>query len=652
MLTDTRNSAYAKASPISVNQISWTKGFWHDVTTACFENTIPHLWRMFESADISHVVENFRICAGESDGDFGGTDFGDGDFYKWLEAALYTAAQTNDQVLFDKIDEYVDLIARTQLEDGYLSTKQILGERQNNGVTRFGNINDFEVYNFGHLFTTAALHKRITGKDTLLAVAEKTADYLKETYEENARTGKVQTAVCPSHYMGLFELYRSTGEEKYLELGKLAITLRDQIKDGTDDNQDRILLKEQRKILGHAVRANYLYAGVADLYLEEGDKDYKVVLDSVWNNLLHQKLYITGGCGALYNGASPYANFFIDQKVHQAYGYEYQLPNITAYNETCASVGMVLWAYRMFQIEPKAEYFDSIERAMLNVNLAAVNLGGTKFFYENMLRRTKELPYELIWPVERSSYILSYCCPPNLARALTQSSEYAYAVSEDTLWFGMYGASEAEIVLPNETSFKLIQETNYPYDGIIKLSLQNIKTTKPFFFNIRVPGWASDGIISHNGQTQTLTSNDSGTYVSIEITATDCYELLIQFDMPIRYTVSHSYVEETVNQAAIERGPLVYCAETPDSTLDTLDDVLLDLNADFETSSYIIDGRTVTSLTGDVYSIKRSDYKRDTLYQTLSFEGFEKSKLRLIPYFAWDNRGFGEMRIWFPIAYK
>lgn len=655
MLTDTRQSKYAKASPLSPNSVAWTKGFWQEVTAACFEKTIPHLHRMFASKEISHVVENFRICAGEATGSFGGTDFGDGDFYKWMEAAIFAAVKTNNQKLLTEIEEYALLIARAQLKDGYLSTKQILGEREQNGVKRFGNINDFEVYNFGHLFTTAALYVRLTGKKSLLDVAEKVAAYLKDMYEESARTGKVQTAVCPSHYMGLIELYRVTQNSEYLELAKLAISLRDSITDGTDDNQDRIKLKEQRKILGHAVRANYLYSGVADLYLEQGDEDYACVLEHVWRNLVDQKMYITGGCGALYNGASPYGMFFVHDKVHQAYGYEYQLPNVTAYNETCAAVGLVLWAYRMFQINPRAEYFDVIERAMLNVSLAAVDLEGKKFFYENMLRRTKGLPYELIWPLERSEYILSYCCPPNLARMIAESSEYAYMVSEDAFWCGLYGESQADVTLKNGTQFNLEQDTRYPYDGRIEMKLSDIDAQKDFTVQVRIPKWAKGGYIQKGDFKQVLTKKEAGSYIAINICEDDrvakSVVVVINLDMEVRYIMSHSYVEENINQVAIERGPLVYCAEGVDAELDTLDDILLKLQGEFTPVPYVIAGRNVVALEGEAYSIQREDYDREALYQPFKYNGLDKTKLRLIPYFAWDNRGFHEMRIWFPIAY-
>ena len=365
MIADTARSPYAKLAGVPFCDVHWTGGLYKERFDTVAAVTVPHLQHMFEEKDISHVVENFRIAAGEAEGTFDGTVFGDGDFYKWFESAVYTAVQTGNQQLLDQLEDYIALFARAQLPDGYLSTKQIIGERQGLGVQRQGDINDFEVYNMGHMFTSACLYYRLTRRDSFLNVAERAAGYLKNLYEEAARTGVVKTAVCPSHYMGLIELYRTTGKREYLDLARLSVALRDSVKDGLDDNQDRIPLKEHRKIVGHAVRANYLYAGVADLYMEEGDPAYREVLESVWHHLVTQKMYITGGCGALYNGASPYGNFFHHQLVHQAYGYEYQLPNVTAYNETCASLGGVFWAWRMFMMDPKVEYMDMLERMLL-----------------------------------------------------------------------------------------------------------------------------------------------------------------------------------------------------------------------------------------------------------------------------------------------
>ena len=614
----------------------------------CAESTVPHLQKMFEALDAGHVVENFRICAGEKNGEFGGSDFGDGDFYKWMESQLYSAEQLQDQSRLDKLDEYIDLIGRAQEEDGYISTKQIIGMRNGTRQGRLGDINEFEVYNMGHLFTSACLYKRITGKENFLDIARKAADFLENMYAEAEKKGEVQTAVCPSHYMGLVEMYRTTGEKKYLDLAHKAIVLRDSVKEGMDDNQDRLPLKEHEKIIGHAVRATYLYAGVADLYAEEGDKEYLDVLHKVWKNMVDTKIYLTGGVGALYNGASPYGDFWNHQLIHQAFGYEYQLPNVTAYNETCASIGLVMWAYRMFLIEPKAEYFDVIERALLNVNLAAVSLDGKKFFYENMLRRAKKLEYKLIWPLTRTEYLISYCCPPNLARMVTQSGEYAYTVSADSVYTGIYGECDAVLTLENGASFTLKQKTEYPYNGKIVFEFENVSCDRPVTLNLRIPKWAEAGSIKVGAEERKLDKTTRESYQAVHIEKLAGTRVELELEMPVRFTMAHPMVEEDSQLIAVEKGPLVYCMESPDADIRTLDDICINIHSTFRENKIRIKDREIGVLETEAYQILHEDYDPDELYQSFTGEKKKSIPVRLIPYFAWDNREYGEMRIWMP----
>ena len=648
MLADTRKSKYAKVSGAEYDQIKWTGGFWKDVVENCAESTVPHLQKMFEALDAGHVVENFRICAGEKNGEFGGSDFGDGDFYKWMESQLYSAEQLQDQSRLDKLDEYIDLIGRAQEEDGYISTKQIIGMRNGTRQGRLGDINEFEVYNMGHLFTSACLYKRITGKENFLDIARKAADFLENMYAEAEKKGEVQTAVCPSDYMGLVEMYRTTGEKKYLDLAHKAIVLRDSVKEGMDDNQDRLPLKEHEKIIGHAVRATYLYAGVADLYAEEGDKEYLDVLHKVWKNMVDTKIYLTGGVGALYNGASPYGDFWNHQLIHQAFGYEYQLPNVTAYNETCASIGLVMWAYRMFLIEPKAEYFDVIERALLNVNLAAVSLDGKKFFYENMLRRAKKLEYKLIWPLTRTEYLISYCCPPNLARMVTQSGEYAYTVSADSVYTGIYGECDAVLTLENGASFTLKQKTEYPYNGKIVFEFENVSCDRPVTLNLRIPKWAEAGSIKVGAEERKLDKTTRESYQAVHIEKLAGTRVELELEMPVRFTMAHPMVEEDSQLIAVEKGPLVYCMESPDADIRTLDDICINIHSTFRENKIRIKDREIGVLETEAYQILHEDYDADELYQSFTGEKKKSIPVRLIPYFAWDNREYGEMRIWMP----
>lgn len=649
MIADTSRSPYAKAAGVPFRDVRWTFGLYRERFDTVAAVTVPHLQHMLEDKTISHVVENFRIAAGEAEGDFSGTVFGDGDFYKWFESAVYTAVRCGNEQLLEQLEDYIALFGRAQLADGYLSTKQIIGEKQGNGLQRQGDINDFEVYNMGHMFTSACLYYRLTGRDSFLRVAERAAGYLKALYEEAARTGEVKTAVCPSHYMGLVELYRTTGNRAYLDLAHLSVALRDSVRNGLDDNQDRLPLRQHRKIVGHAVRANYLYAGVADLYMEEGDPEYREVLESVWHHLVTRKMYITGGCGALYNGASPYGNFFEHQLVHQAYGYEYQLPNVTAYNETCASLGGMFWAWRMFLIDPKAEYMDMLERMLLNVNMAGMSLDGRRFFYENMLQRAKELPYELVWGQTRTEYIMSYCCPPNLARTLAQTSEYAYAVDADGVWTGLYGANEASFTLKNGAAFRLTQQTAYPYDGRITFAVSQDNGV-PFRLHLRVPAWAEEAELTVRGENRRL---PCGAYAEIDVTQPADFTCVLELHMQPRLTVGHGLIEEDRNQACVEVGPLVYCIETADvPSAVRLHDLLLPLSPDFHRTQVEIDGRSIPALETTLLCQQMDEKQRERLYRTFGGEPLRPCRVRLIPYFAWDNRGMGEMLVWLPLAWR
>lgn len=652
MLIDTKKSPYAKVYSVPLENIRLKEGFWQDRFDDCADITIPHVLSIFDDKDsFFHQVENFRIAAGLSEGEFRGTPFGDGDFYKLIEGMMYAYAVRKDPALDAKLDEFIDLIAKVQQADGYISTKQIIGERQSNGVHRHGDINDFEEYNFGHLFTCACTHKRTTGKDSLVEVSRRAAGYLYNMYDEALKTGQAKTAVCPSQYMGLIELYRLTGDEFYLKTCEMGIAVRDLVKNGMDDNQDRIPLREQRTIVGHAVRSTYLYAGVADLYLENGDESLLPVINSCWENLYDKKLYINGGCGALYTGTSPFGLFFEAQRVHQAFGYEYQLPNVTAYNETCGTLGHIFWTHRMCAIDPQARYFDVIERSTYNLALAAISLDGNKYFYENMLRRTKKVDYPLIWPLERSSFFRCFCCPTNLARCIMEVGEYGYMVSADSVYLGMYGGSDVKFDLENGASFTLSQTTDYPFSGAIRFDIVDRKNDQPFTLKVRVPSWAVRGSIRWGDCVRTLADADANSFIDVPIQP-GIDSVLVDFDMTPRYTVAHPMVEEAVNQVCVERGPLVYCIETPDADVPSIDQLFLLSNATFTEEPIEILGKKLVALRTEAAVLDKEKDDADALYQTLRVKGMRKLPVRMIPYYAWDNRGFGEMRIWMPVMYQ
>jgi len=650
MILDTSKSPFAKVYSINKTQIKWKDGFWLDRFNTNADVTIPHILSVFaDKESYFHQVENFRIAAGLSSGEFRGTPYGDGDFYKLMEGMIYTYSIRSDEHINETLDEYIDLIGKAQQPDGYISTKQIIGSQK--GVQRFGNIDDFEEYNFGHLFTAASVHYRVTGKDSFLNIACKCADFLGGCYRKILDAGVAQTAVCPSHYMGLFELYRVTGDKRYKIMGEQAIEIRNLVKNGTDDNQDRIPLKEHRKIVGHAVRSTYLYAGAADLYLETGDDEIPDVLDACWDNLMHQKIYITGGCGPLYTGTSPFGMLLDAQYIHQAFGYEYQLPNVTAYNETCGTLGHIFWAHRMFMREPKAMYLDTIERAYYNLILAAVSLDGGKYFYENMLRRTENLDYPVMWPVQRSDMFKCFCCPTNLSRSVPQAIDYTYKVDAASVYLGMYSSNVAHIVLANGADFTLEMTTHYPFDEKIMVAVTGLSTGQQFVLKVRVPGWVRSGSVRMGSAVLTfehdIVAADADTFIDVPVQENT--EVHITFDMPVVLMESHAKVEENTHQAAVMRGPLVYCVESHD-VAGKMDDLMLLSDAEFTPEIMDVKGYAITALVGDAVLKNRSTtHDQNALYQPMTVTGLTKTRIRMVPYFAWDNRGFGEMKIWLPV---
>jgi DUF1680 family protein len=497
----TSASPYARVRGVGLGEVRWTRGFWADRFRVCHQQMIPGIWWLMEGTDYSHYYQNFRIAAGLTQGRHRGAPFNDGDFYKWLEGACAVLAVTEDPELDQRIEEVIRVLGKAQRADGYLHTPVLIRERNGDADAKpFQDRHNFEMYNMGHLLTAACVHHRVTGRTNLLAIARKTADFLCETFCD-ASPESARSSVCPSHYMGVVELYRTTRESRYLELAKKFFELRSQITDGGDDNQDRIPFEEQTEAVGHAVRANYLYAGAADLFAETGDhRTLWTPLERVWTNIVQQKMYITGGCGALYDGASPDA--VKDQKaitrVHQAYGRNYQLPNVTAHNETCASIGNVLWNWRMFLVTGEARFMDVVELALYNSVLSGVSLEGTNFFYVNPLRQLDTPPTELRWPRTRVPYVRSFCCPPNLVRMLAEVGSHAYSKSDDAIWVNLYGGSTLTTMLPGGQTVKLTQETEYPWNGRVRVQIDECGDA-PFALKLRIPGWARSAAVRLNG---------------------------------------------------------------------------------------------------------------------------------------------------------
>lgn len=646
-------SLYAHAQGLPQHAVKWTGGFWKNRFDLVAHTMVPHMYTVFASDQISHVLANFMIAAGKREGTHKGPSFSDGDFYKWLEGASYAYGVSHDNAIKCLIDEAILIISRAQRADGYIGTKQTIEDRLSGTDGALSNSLNFEAYNIGHLMSAACVHYRATKETSLLMIATKAADYLSAAIHDASQKGMARTAVCPSHYMGFIELYRTTKDARYLEAAALAIALRDTVEHGTDDNQDRLPLREHRQAVGHAVRANYLYAGVADLYAEQGDASLLLVLYRVWKDVVETKLAFTGGCGALYDGVSPYGGWDYEkiQRTHQCYGRPYELPNITSYNETCAAVGNILWNWRMFLIEPQAIYFDIIERTFYNLILASTSIDGEKYFYQNALRRELVLPFDLKWSRKREPYISSFCCPPNMLRTLSESAMYAYAQGESDLYIGLYGENRATCAFDCGVSFTIDQKTCYPWDGTIMLSLHNVQGNAAVTIHIRIPSWATGALITlHDGRSITLDEKAAGTYLPINKQWHDGETIHIQFPMEASLYTAHRLVEEDNNHVAVQRGPIVYCIESCDfPDVEVFHRTSITNRPNFTSEHSTIDGLPLVCLYADAIESDIAGRQNDGLYQRLVCRVPEKRRIRLIPYFAWDNRGFHAMKVWIPL---
>lgn len=646
-LTNTSKSNHAVMTSVGLSDVHWTNGFWAERFAVCRDSMVPHLWETYTSKDMCYSFQNFRVAAGLDSGRFRGPSFHDGDFYKTLESVAALYAATKDPKLNKWMDDAIAVIAKAQKDDGYIYTKSIIEQRKTGQTKMFDDRLSFEAYNFGHLMTAACVHYRATGKTSLLNVAKKATDFLIGFYN-SATPEQARNAICPSHYMGIAEMYRTTGDARYLELLKKLIDIRGTV-EGTDDNSDREPFREMDKVVGHAVRANYLFAGVADLYAETGDPTLKAALDKLWDNVVHTKMYITGGCGALYDGVSVDGTSYKPdtvQKVHQAYGKDYQLPNLSAHNETCANIGNVLWNWRMLQLTGNAKYADVIELALYNSVLSGVSMDGNKFFYTNPLAASSDFPYHLRWEGGRQKYISkSNCCPPNTVRTVAEVSNYVYSVKGKTIYVNLYGGNELNTTLEDGSSLRLEQETNYPWDGAVTITIKEAPSY-PLTVYMRLPGWCSNYELKING-TKPVRGSDKGGYLTCfrEWKAGD--KIQFNMDMPAVLIEANPLVEETRNQVAVKRGPVVYCLESTDIPDNNVFDVMLPVNIKLKPTPMRIDNGTVMSLVGEARSLDNTNWDY-SLYKEVN-KSMKPVKIKLIPYYAWANRGKTEMTVWMPV---
>ena len=663
-LTDMSNSRQAQMKNTPMGAVKWTGGFWGDrfnmlSTTGIWDmwNTWNTPWEIIDDMGLhgSNGFRNFEVAAGTVKGKHHGPPFHDGDMYKWLEACAAVYAITKDPKIDALMDKFIEQVALAQRNDGYIHTPVVISER-NAGIDTHANTENaagieigkdqkhafasrlnFETYNLGHLMTAGIIHKRATGKTTLFDCGKKAADFL-YNFLTNDAAELSRNAICPSHYMGAAEMYRETGDEKYLTLAKGLIAIRDSVTNGEDHNQDRHKFRDQYEAMGHAVRANYLYAGVADLYAETGEEQLMKNLSAIWDDIIQHKIYIMGGCGALYDGVSPDGTTYNQpsiQQIHQAYGRQFQLPQEAAHNEICAQIGMMLFSWRLFQTTGDGKYIDNIENELYNGILSGISLDGKDFFYTEALRRTKEFPYIMRWPKHRQHYITCFCCPPNTLRTLCEAQEYAYAINENTLYVNLYGQNALKT-----KDLEVEQITNYPWDGRITLTIKKAKNLE----NVKLhkPDWAAEYTVKVNGEPADLD-------ITRKWKKGDVIE--VNFDMRPRLIEANPLVEEAKNQIAVQRGPIVYCLEGEDIEGGyRINDIAIPADIQFTEQKMTISGHEMTVLEGEAVLVNQEKWDNQTLYREIRPTNKKKVKIRLIPYYAWDNRGIQDMSLWLPLA--
>ena len=656
-LVDDSHSAHVKLHSVGLSDVAWTQGFWAERFDVCKDSMLPHLWATYTNPQTGRAIQNFAIAAGLEKGVHMGPPFQDGDFYKLLEAMASLYAVTKDPKLDSTMDKAIAVIAKAQLKNGYIHTPVLIEDRMHPGKARaFGHRLDFETYNMGHLMTAACVHYRATGKRTLLDVAIKAAGYLDDYYRQNPSL-LARSAICPSHYMGLVELYRTTQDRSYLALADHLIHLHGAVGEGTDQNQDRIPFLRQTTAIGHAVRANYLYAGAADVYAETGDDSIWHALNPIWDDVAAKKIYITGGCGAIYDGVAPMGTSYnpMDvQEIHQAYGQQYDLPNATAHNETCAAVGNLLWNWRMFLVTGDARYMDMLELELYNGILSGISLDGNSFFYTNPLSVNRAYPYDLRWAGGRQPYIgLSDCCPPNAVRTIAEASGYVYSVNQQGLWVNLYGGDRLATSLADGSPIRLSQETAYPWDGKVTIRIE-AAPAKDFSIFLRVPGWCKGARVSVNGEDATSPGDNAsaaGTLAAGQYTALHRQwkpgdVITLDLPMPVTLVQANPLVEANRNQVAVKRGPVVYCLESPDAPdVKSIFDLSIPLDTKWQPTPLTIGNSHVMSLEGVVKQLPEQDWK-DKLYQDVSTKTPVDTHIRLIPYYAWANRGSSDMMVW------
>lgn len=650
-ILNTKNSPNVKLMGIDMGDCIWTDGFWADKFQIARDNMLPYMGEVL-CGDVGHALNNFKIAAGEKHGHHKGMRWHDGDFYKYMEALCYVYAQTKDSKVLEELDQHIAVIAKAQGEDGYLQTQIQL----NPDVDRYENRKYHEMYNTGHFLTTACIHYRMTGKRNLLDLAIKHADYLVTLFmpddKKYGRFGFNQTQI-----MGLVELYRTVGNIKYLECAEKFINNRGKYKveetDATkgypigDMVQESTPLREADEAVGHAVLALYYYAGAADVYAETGEKALIDALDRLWENVTAKKMYVTGAVGQTHYGASTKR-----QLIEEGFSDEYQMPNMTAYNETCANICNSMFSYRMLGLHGESKYADIMELVLYNSGLSGISLEGKDYYYANPLRMidgTIDYDKAVTEFPERQPYLDCFCCPPNLVRTICKLSGWAYSKSENGIAVNIYGGNVLKTTLSDGSNLELTQVTQYPWEGTVEFTVDKCKKDQ-FDIMLRIPGWCKGAKIMVNGE-DIAESVISGEFAVLSRKWRKGDKITLEMPMDVTFVEGHTRIEEVRNQVAVKRGPVVYCVESPDLPKDTkIVDVYLssekELKAEYKPDFLY----GITTIETDL--LLRNNSNDNSMYSAIKKPTFETIKTQLIPYYAWSNRGHAEMTVFMPIIWK
>lgn len=629
----TAQESFQNLSPVNFSKVSITDAFWKGRMEAVANGTLDACVLYTENK--TGRIRNFEKAA-IGKGEHEGIYYDDSDVYKAIEAMAYSLKNHPDAEIEAKADDWIRKIAAAQLPDGYLNTYYQLTGLNN----RWQDMERHEDYCAGHLIEAAIAYYNTTGKRTLLDVAIRFADHIDSTFRLAARpwvSGHQEIELA------LMRLYHHTGERRYLDLAEWFLEQRgrgygkgkiwEEWKD-PDYCQDGIPVKEQKEITGHAVRAMYMYTGAADVAAVTRDSGYMNAMHRIWEDVVHRNMYITGGIGA--------------QGTNEGFGKDYDLPNETAYCETCASVGMVFWNQRMNMLTGDSKYMDVLERSLYNAALDGLSLQGDRFFYGNPLASSGNH--------QRSEWFGTACCPSNIARLVASLGNYIYSSSADAVWVNLYIGSEVKIPVKKQ-SLGLSMQTGFPWKGSTTITVTE-SGKLPVSLRLRIPGWLSAPVpgdlyrfddnldaslfeVMVNGKPAKFVEENG--YAVLVRTWKKGDRIEIKTPMEVKRVISHSSLKQNADRVALQYGPLVYCVEGADNANKAMNFVLPaagKFSVQYESGK--LGGINTIGFDANVFEVDTEGQSITTVRKTIT----------AIPYFVWNNRGTGEMQIWLPTSVR